>query len=217
MNYTVNRKIKKYRWFWITVLLVFLALGVSIATHVFSGHELSYETYAALIGVMITAIITQVLLRGQSESESRRDRDAKVFEEKLRIYQEFLKTLCDVVSDHKITSKEKIELQFQTSYIAMHTTPEHIKKISQEVKKLVEVTCPVPDENGNKKESTGGLLEDSPLDALFEIVRCFREELYPPTDDDDDVDAETDSLERLDLLETIENFKEAFNNRDFGE
>ena len=41
------------------------------------------------LGVVITAAITQLLLQGQTDKEETLRRDAKVFEEKLRIYQNF--------------------------------------------------------------------------------------------------------------------------------
>ncbi len=39
--------------------------------------------FAAVLGVVITAIITMILLRGQSDNDVERERAAKVFEEKL--------------------------------------------------------------------------------------------------------------------------------------
>ena len=73
----------------------------------------------------------------QKDKEKYRLLETKVFEEKLRIYQEFLRKLCDVVKDQKITPDEEIELQFQVSYIAMHTKSEAIKIISEQVRKIV--------------------------------------------------------------------------------
>jgi len=204
----MKKSFMKYRWVYLTIVLVLISCAITLVTQLFSYHELSYETFAALIGVMITAIITQVLLNGQTENDAKRDKDSKVFEEKLRIYQDFLKSLCEVVSDNQITEKEKMELQFQTSYIAMHTSVAHIKAISEAVKKVVEATCPLPQENRGR-----GTL-DSPLEPLFDIVRCFKEELYP-----DLTAAEQDPEElhqaQMDIIQTIENFKAAFSDRDF--
>ena len=73
----------------------------------------------------------------QKDKEKYRLLETKVFEEKLRIYQEFLRKLCDVVKDQKITPDEEIELQFQVSYIAMHTKSDSIKIISEQVRKIV--------------------------------------------------------------------------------
>lgn len=53
--------------------------------------------FAAVLGVVITAIITMILLRGQSDNDVERERAAKVFEEKLRIYKDYLHTLYDVI------------------------------------------------------------------------------------------------------------------------
>lgn len=76
--------------------------------------------FAAVLGVIITAVITMILLRGQSDDDVERERAAKIFGEKFRIYQDYLHTLCDVIKDHSLSDEEKIRLEFQTSYVAMH-------------------------------------------------------------------------------------------------
>lgn len=94
--------------------------------------------FAAVLGVVITAIITMILLRGQSDNDVERERAAKVFEEKLRIYKDYLHTLYDVIKDHKLSDEEKIRLEFQTSYVAMHCDSKYIAVVSSSVKELIE-------------------------------------------------------------------------------
>lgn len=55
----------------------------AIYLRLFTEKELWYEMFAAVLGVVITAIITMILLRGQSDNDVERERAAKVFEEKL--------------------------------------------------------------------------------------------------------------------------------------
>ena len=102
----------------------------------------------------------------QKEREKQRLQETKIFEERLRIYQEFLKKLCDVVKDQKITPEEEIELQFQVAYITMHTSTKAINTISQQVSDIV-VRIKNQDKNKN-------LL----LKELFDIADTFKEELY---------------------------------------
>ena len=122
----------------------------------------------------------------QKEKEKQRLHETKIFEEKLRIYQEFLKKLCDVVKDQNITQDEEIEMQFQVSYIAMHTKPEAIKTISDNVKKII---------LSIKKEENEA---NNMLGQLFEIADVFHNELY-----EDDCSSMSDSERK----ETIMNFK----------
>ena len=102
----------------------------------------------------------------QKDKEKYRLLETKVFEEKLRIYQEFLRKLCDVVKDQKITPDEEIELQFQVSYIAMHTKSDSIKIISEQVRKIV------VDIKNNEKDS------NNMLSQLFVISDALYKELY---------------------------------------
>jgi len=122
----------------------------------------------------------------QKEKEKERLQETKVFEEKLRIYQDFLHKLCDVVKDQKITREEEIELQFQVSYIAMHTKSSTIKLISDNIKEIV---------LSLKKEEPDA---NNMLGRLFNIADEFHKELY---DDDNSV------LVEPDREDTIENFR----------
>lgn len=122
----------------------------------------------------------------QKEKEKKRLQETKVFEEKLRIYQDFLHKLCDVVKDQKITREEEIELQFQISYIAMHTKSSTIKLISDNIKEII-ISLKKEEDDANNM-----------LGRLFNIADEFHKELY---DDDHSV------LLGSDRDDTIENFR----------
>lgn len=107
---------------------------------------------SAIIGVVITIVITAALLNRQSDqqsklqvllldkqyiSELKKERDVKVFEEKLKIYKEFLSKLHDIIKDDKISEYEVKELIFQISYIAMHTSSEHVNTILLNLNKTI--------------------------------------------------------------------------------
>lgn len=84
--------------------------------------------FAAIIGVIITAVITMMLLVGQTDNEEKREKKGKVFEEKLRIYQEYLTTLYKVIKDGKNSNSEKLKLAFKTSSVAMHCEHDRVEK-----------------------------------------------------------------------------------------
>ena len=197
------------------IFMVFLAIILSASIMgVFDGFEPYKQLIAAMLSVAATGVITALLLffqRKQQEQLNREQREfqltqtldqrrfdaeqkekekdrlleTKVFEEKLRIYQEFLRKLCDVVKDQKITADEEIELQFQVSYIAMHTKSDAIKIISEQVRKIV-----VGIKN-NEKDS------NNMLSQLFVISDALYKELY---DKDNSFDEE-------DRSKTIVNFE----------
>lgn len=146
----------------------FFALFVIIAavSGAWPGKDISAQFFSAMAGALVAAIITLFLLKGQTAVEADRQKDSKVFEEKLKIYQEFLHKLCEVVKDNRITEEEKYELQFQVSYIAMHTTPSSIRIISDNVKSIIRNIKMQEDKANNM------------LYPLFQIADVLRYELY---------------------------------------
>ena len=186
----------------VVAILVVIACFFAVYLRLFTGKELWYEMFAAVLGVIITAVITMILLRGQSDDDVERERAAKVFEEKLRIYQDYLHTLCDVIKDHSLSDEEKIRLEFQTSYVAMHCDSKYIATVSNAVKELIEYCCPDEDgENLSRKNKSGS--PDPLLDNLFCIVEAFRKDLYP------DSNFEFDDKHKL---ATLRNFSDAYRN-----
>ena len=181
---------------------------------VFDGFEPYKQLIAAMLSVAATGVITALLLffqRKQQEQLNREQREfqltqtldqrrfdaeqkekekdrlleTKVFEERLRIYQEFLKKLCDVVKDMEITPQEEIELQFQVSYIAMHTKSDSIKIISEQVRKII------VDIKNKEKDS------NNMLSQLFVISDTLHKELYD----------KENSIDEEDRSKTIVNFE----------
>lgn len=132
----------------------------------------------AVFGVVITAVITQLLLKGQGDKERNAKRSAKVFEERLIIYKAFLQKLCDVVQDLKIEPQEEIQLQFQVANIAMHTSSQSIREISENVREII-----VKIKNGEDDRN-------DMLAPLFNIANVFTKELYESTEDVIKVDSE---------------------------
>lgn len=189
-----NKKFLTY-----TAIAACLICIIAVAFNVFTDLELPSRLMAAILGVVITATITQVLLQGQSDNEGKLKKNSKVFEEKLKIYQNFLNTLYKAVEDKKLTEKEKMELQFQTSLVAMHCDPKHIKTISSAVNGVVKSTCP------NKGDKTPPI---ALLDSLFDVVEAFRQDLYP----DEFKEFEEDARRAA-----IKNFEDAYENANEGE
>lgn len=185
----------------VVAILVVIACFFAVYLRLFTGKELWYEMFAAVLGVIITAVITMILLKGQSDDDVERERAAKIFGEKLRIYQDYLHTLCDVIKDHSLSDEKKIRLEFQTSYVAMHCDSKYIATVSNAVKELIEYCCPDEDgENLTRKNRSGS--PDPLLDSLFCIVEAFRKDLYRD-------DFTFDDKHKQD---TLENFSNAYRN-----
>ena len=148
------------------LVLLVLFVGVATGSGAWPGSDASSQILSALAGAVVAAIITLFLLLGQTSSEEKKERNTKVFEERLRIYQKFLHKLCDVVKDQKIEPEEEIELEFQVAYIAMHTSSDSINTISDQVREIV-VNIKKGDTDANEM-----------LTELFVIADTFHKELY---------------------------------------
>ena len=162
----------------IAIMLSFVNIALFVfllvATDLFSQKDLWFQSSCVIIGTIVTAVITLLLLNGQSDKEEEKERNAKVFEEKLAIYKEFLNTLCNIVKDVQITDEEYIELQFQVAQIAMHTDKKHIDEISNYLAGIIE-----PIKNKNLSEDKSPIIEN-----LFFIQEQFRQVLYNSTPED---------------------------------
>ena len=183
-----------------TAIATFVICAIAVAFNVFTGLELPGRIMAAILGVVITAAITELLLNGQTKNEGTLKRDSKIFEEKLKIYQNFLNSLYKAVEDGKLTDSEKMELQFQTSLVAMHCDPKFIKTISVAVNGVIKSTCP---NKGDEHTPQTALIA-----SLFDVVEAFRQDLYP---------GEFKKFDKEDRDNAIEIFKDAYENANEGE
>ena len=147
----------------IAIGLTVLACAVAVILRLFTSTDLPFQTFAALIGVIITAIITGVLLKGQSDAERRQKEQSEIFKEKLATYNRFLDALCKYVTE--TTESNKKELIFHAMAIRMHCSPDMIDEFDNHVTRLLK---------GTGENTEFGIL----VDSLNNIACLFRTELY---------------------------------------
>lgn len=167
---------------YILIVLIVIILFTAVASYFYykSDNAVGPNLITAFVGVVLSALVTLVLLNGQTKDEEKKERNTKVFEEKLRIYQDFLHCLYDVIKDGEVTEEEAIRLQFQTAFITMHTDSEHIKVIAQRVQGIV---SDLKNKEGNPNMTTNSAENKANSNAhlmqcLFSIVEEFQKELY---------------------------------------
>ena len=145
---------KKKKNLWVYGIIAFSAVFIASAVifKIFDLEVLPSQFYGALIGVVITAIITVFLLQGQTANEEQRERSIKVFEKKQNVYHEFLDKLKVIIKDGEITIAaqgkktesdnnvdELKDLLFQLGYIQMHTSEENTNKIFEKVAIIIQL------------------------------------------------------------------------------
>ena len=181
-----------------SMILLVVFIFVATLSGAWPGEGVSAQILSALAGAVVTAIITMFRLLGQTSNEEKKERNAKIFEEKLRIYNEFLQNLCQVVKDMEISKEEEIMLEFQVAQIAMHTSTESINKISEQVSAIITGIK-------TKDNQTGEMLNE-----LFAIADIFYKELYGKDNDMDDNSRES----TIEYFRTILIAKEKIQNQD---
>lgn len=186
-----------------------MMLVMVCAIIVFTYQDFPARLMAAILGVVITATITVVLLDGQSRKEQVAKRNSKVFEEKLKIYQDFLATLYDVVKDHKLTEDEKLLLEFKTSLVAMHCKPKNLDSVSAAVRKVISSFC--PSDEKKKQNSQGNI---PLLKSLLDVVEALKIDLYNVDEEKDgkknDNDLDKMLFSSVIKTNTINNFQKAY-------
>lgn len=166
----MNVKLDKY--IIVALSLVVAVCSLPVLSNVFKLQDLIFESSAAFLGICISVIITGIMLKSQSNAENEKERNAKIFEQKLNIYLDFLRGVSDVAEDGHISKKEANRLQFLISFVAMHTSDSNMRLVSEPFAEIVEL-C-----GGVDVESKVIELQDV-LQPLMQIVTVFRRELYP--------------------------------------
>ncbi len=155
-------------------------------------HDLS----AAAISVIITACVTGLLLHCQSNSDEQREKNAKVYEQKLNVCLDFFKELSKIVEDGKITAEEANHLKFTFSYVAIHLSEKSMVTISEHLSTIAQ-NCGQP--ASLQGEKTLNLSQE--LLAIAHTIRC---EIYPnDAAAQQDIQKIVDNLNKLD--EQVEN------------
>ena len=181
---------KKKEWIRISIFVLAVVFIICTVTfEIFEFPTLVAQFIGALLGVVITAIITVLLLQGQSHTEENLEKKLKVFEKKQEIYFNFLEKLNTILQNEDTQrftpSKNKIQdeelnlqdLLFEFGYLKMHTTNETFSQVLIYVSNLIK-------ENNKLKFLEVATMNDYKQyyqvlsENYFSIVTLLKKELY---------------------------------------
>lgn len=100
-------KQKRNLWVYGVIVFTLIFIASSVIFKIYEFEVLPSQFFGALIGVVITAIITLFLLQGQTSNEEEREKSVKVFEKKQEVYHAFLEELKKIIQDGEITIVSK--------------------------------------------------------------------------------------------------------------
>lgn len=166
-----KQNLKNRILFWLSMVLI-ISVAILIFSKVYEGvlPKLVESINNGAIAAILTAIITVLLLSQQSETEEVREKNSKVFERKLAIYDDFLKEIQSILESKKIDDWDQQRLIFQLALLKTHSKGENINKISLELNKIIRLLNTYGDEITIDHHKLAKY--------LFEIVGIFQEELY---------------------------------------
>jgi hypothetical protein len=104
------KKITQNKTGFILSITVLLFLAVTVATRLYKIEDLPLQTVGALLGSVVTALITYYLLIGQSKSEEEKEKNVSVFQTKSEKYEIFINYIWEIWNDRTITTLEFTEL-----------------------------------------------------------------------------------------------------------
>lgn len=191
----------------VVAFLILIAIGIFFVLPGIApfGYDFIWEKwFIACIGIIFSAIITLLLLRGQSKEQLSQSRSEKVYEKKLDTYNQFLETLGKITEDKKLEESEEVHLRIWVAKLAMYTNADTLHKVCEQLKNFILCTCTdVESEEWGTSEEINKLKKDLNLVyppskrleedenvrealmrsdmmlwALMEIMTCLKGELY---------------------------------------
>ncbi|MHC5362067.1 hypothetical protein [Myroides sp. LJL110] len=167
--------------------IVFLITAVTF--EIFELGSLPAQFFGTLLGVVITAIITVLLLQGQTKSELDRERNLRVFIKKQKVFFQFLTQLNILLqkenlplhlSQDKSMDREVINLQdllFEIGFLQMHTSDATYNQILDLVGNLLSESKKLKQVPQRTQSDLEAYYDNISVD-FFHIVSLLKSELY---------------------------------------
>lgn len=170
---------KKYKSYWFYLLLMLsISLTIIIINNINETGEhgipaiptIIKDINSGVIGAILTTIITLILLSNQTESQETLTKSSVVYEEKLKIFNNFLNTIGICLEDGKFTAQETVQIIHSFSVLRIHISKASSLKIEKALS-LIDSSYFFYDEN-----NTPNLNKQVELYTV--LTNVFREELY---------------------------------------
>jgi len=99
---------KLFYWFFAIVIMFIVCFALMFFTETQVPSMLTSSgivaIISAIIGVLLSVLVTHILLQNQSDTEAQKDKDMEIYKEKIKVFSKFSKELWKMVDDWNITS-----------------------------------------------------------------------------------------------------------------
>ena len=154
---------------WLTLVsLVIIAFAVSIGfspLFEFIGDGIASRVIGSSFGAIFVIILTMFLLNKQTEIEQESKKSERVFDEKVKIYQQILDITKDMLLDGKLTPEEINRLPFPLIRLQMLADDKVIESFQKVFNKLNEV---YGEEDGDIVA-----IKDEQRDEIYQLLSDF--------------------------------------------
>lgn len=131
------------------------------------------EIISAFFGVFFATVLTIYLLNKQTESQQNKQKHQKVFEEKVKIFKELLKTLEENFEDNYLSVEKLSKLEMLLIKLAMIASEDTIKKFQELYNYIISDEC----QERSGTSETHSLIKSKKLNLLLELTSLCRQEL----------------------------------------
>ena len=123
---------KKFKWVWSYLLVMsVISLTILIINSMDDSQlpKVINDINSGVIGAILTTIITLLLLNNQNDVQENQLKNSVIYEEKLKLFNDFLNTLNAAMEDGELSPSEMKKIIFQYSLIRMHITAKSAQEI----------------------------------------------------------------------------------------
>ncbi len=166
-----------------TAVFAFVALiyVVIVNSKILSTQDFPLHLIGTLIGMVLSAFITVLLLKGQTAIEEENDLGLRIYDKKQEVYFEFINCLERITKDGKINvpgtkgynSSDEDELQtliYQLGKVQMIANKETSLKATRNVAEVLKII--------NENEANKASLYSTFAGEVFKLVNLFKKDIY---------------------------------------
>lgn len=118
----------------IAAIFFFSFVTFNVLFQASSGDDYFKEIIAALIGTVLAAVITTMLLRSQSQGEELKERNVEVFRKKVEAYEQFLDQVLKDMEDSELSAEEARNLRRSVHKLSLFSSEDTVSTVSSFVR-----------------------------------------------------------------------------------
>lgn len=192
-----GKQIWKQIWhFFVIFVIVLLALAICLYVfHIPAFYPQILAIIAsACLGAGVTAWITKSLLASQKESEEEKEKNIKIYENKIAVYSEFISKLWKTMADGYLNDDELRDIRSEVfNKLIFYLGIDDIKKLSDEITSIKDLQPKLSEDKEDKYSKHSGLL----VRSYSEITNILRNDIKKGLDGNDTLKNATNELSDL--------------------